>query len=855
MLHAAVPWPKAVRAENWEIAEQALPQAGLLESSPLCSVEKYRKQVNDDSLDADTRHLAALLVAAEKSLECQQLEEARRCASEALASSRKTGDAMCITSAVRLLVCAENVQGRLKEAHEVANGQLEAFRASGDRAGEARMLLLLAGINSDKRGSRNRQRAKAWAAEARRYFADTGESKLEAQALLALVNIMMKQRGDRLAAAEEVKQLVNAAVPLLRAAGDLRGEAVALHGLACAKALLAAYEGAHVAGMEAAQLFREAKLPRLEAFELHCVAVWKLLDEDAEGAAVSADDALELYAQEQGPCRRDEAAVLQTLVRAYCASKEFKRALEAASDSLERFQEFGDSRAEATALEMMAFALSQSGDVPEAIKRTRQQMALFHSLEDKKAQSRSLRTLCRLCLHCGDTEQGQIAAKEASALSEELRLHREQAVALQLLADCQSQQQCYLDAKDTVAQARRLFARAEDHVNEASAALQAAQLAALAGDHAGAVLMCVEAQELAKRAFCKHLECSAYHMLTGLHLESGQLNDALRMMKKALTCSRQEGNKKEESKCLLLAVMVNLAISNKETAAANANEGDQSTAERRKRAATRMDKAEELAKEGLLVARRAGNSSCLAKGLHAAAMVQLQRGNYETALQKAEAAKRKYESGEEIDGALDVHFLIVTIHFEARSFEQAITAAEAVIRLAQDVGSRMAEECAWTCLQEIKQAQEEAQRTAGPHAEVTKLPSASPTSLPSTAQSSQSSMEPPEPSNRRLREELPELPKLELNQALDTDLVRGLVVQCVQVLVGCEEDIEPEKPLLDVGLTSQLAVVLRDQLTTMLPGLNPPLPVTLIFDYPSTAAISRLVQQTAQEACRRSAAG
>ncbi|CAE7378648.1 mask, partial [Symbiodinium sp. CCMP2456] len=209
----------------------------------------------------------------------------------------------------------------------------------------------------------------------------------------------------------------------------------------------------------------------------------------------------------------------------------------------------------------------------------------------------------------------------------------------------------------------------------------------------------------------------------------------------------------------------------------------------------------------------------------------------------------------EIDGALDVHFLIVTIHFEARSFEQAIAAAEAAIRLAQDVGSRMAEECAWTCLQEIKQVQEEAQRAAGPHAEVTKLPSAAPTSLPSTAQSSQSSTEPPEPSNRRPREELPELPKLDLTQALDTDLVRGLVVQCVQVLVGFEEDIEPEKPLLDVGLTSQLAVVLRDQLTTMLPGLNPPLPVTLIFDYPSTAAISRLVQQTAQEACRRSAAG
>ncbi|OLP86998.1 hypothetical protein AK812_SmicGene31832 [Symbiodinium microadriaticum] len=77
----------------------------------VAEVEKYRKQVNDESLDADTRHLATLLarVAAEKNLECQQ-PEARRCASEALASSRKAGDSMCITSAVRLLVCAENVQ-------------------------------------------------------------------------------------------------------------------------------------------------------------------------------------------------------------------------------------------------------------------------------------------------------------------------------------------------------------------------------------------------------------------------------------------------------------------------------------------------------------------------------------------------------------------------------------------------------------------------------------------------------------------------------------------------------------------------------------------------------------------------
>eukprot|EP00434_Breviolum_minutum_P022848 symbB.v1.2.020160.t1/scaffold1649.1/size108312/3 len=49
---------------------------------------------------------------------------------------------------------------------------------------------------------------------------------------------------------------------------------------------------------------------------------------------------------------------------------------------------------------------------------------------------------------------------------------------------------------------------------------------------------------------------------------------------------------------------------------------------------------------------------------------------------------------------------------------------------------------------------------------------------------------------------------------------------------------------MEMGLTSHLAVVLRDQLAKVLPGLSPPLPVTLIYDYPSIAAITELVATT-----------
>ncbi|CAJ1359029.1 unnamed protein product, partial [Effrenium voratum] len=108
-------------------------------------------------------------------------------------------------------------------------------------------------------------------------------------------------------------------------------------------------------------------------------------------------------------------------------------------------------------------------------------------------------------------------------------------------------------------------------------------------------------------------------------------------------------------------------------------------------------------------------------------------------------------------------------------------------------------------------------------------------------------------SNARVPE-LPNLPKLELAQACDPQLVRGVIEKFVNVLIGSDDLVEPDRPLMEMGLTSHLAVVLRDQLAKVLPVLTPPLPVTLIYDYPSTAAISQLVVASAGASLRRTRA-
>merc|ERR1719343_671038 len=80
---------------------------------------------------------------------------------------------------------------------------------------------------------------------------------------------------------------------------------------------------------------------------------------------------------------------------------------------------------------------------------------------------------------------------------------------------------------------------------------------------------------------------------------------------------------------------------------------------------------------------------------------------------------------------------------------------------------------------------------------------------------------------------------LQMTKGMDIAVVKNKIQEVATAIIGDADDIEADTPLMEAGLTSNSAVLLRDELTKDLPGIN--LPPTLIFDYPSVQAISDFV--------------
>jgi len=86
---------------------------------------------------------------------------------------------------------------------------------------------------------------------------------------------------------------------------------------------------------------------------------------------------------------------------------------------------------------------------------------------------------------------------------------------------------------------------------------------------------------------------------------------------------------------------------------------------------------------------------------------------------------------------------------------------------------------------------------------------------------------------------------LDTSVGLDLDTLTAKVLEIALRITGAEDDeIEADTPLMEAGLTSNSALLFRDELSHGLPGIQ--LPITLVFDYPSVAAMTDLIMETAQ---------
>jgi hypothetical protein len=266
------------------------------------------------------------------------------------------------------------------------------------------------------------------------------------------------------------------------------------------------------------------------------------------------------------------------------------------------------------------------------------------------------------------------------------------------------------------------------------------------------------------------------------------------------------------------------------------------------------NKALKVAKEAVSAARKLDDYEKTGAALMAVGLGQLMLSKFPEA-QKAvdEAVSIFHEAGDARNEAY-AFVLKADVHLWGKDIPAARAAAEEGIWLFQEIGDGKGESHGWDELEKIdrkdaeareKAAQQQQQAQWGGGMQMTPEMMAQMQAqwqMQAGQQAGQQFDAPAEQPSGKGGPDL-KLAAIDLSAGLQPAVIKGQITEIAKGLIGEDEEIELDAPLMESGLTSNTAVLLRDALSTTLPGLN--LPVTLVFDYPSVGAMTELIMEKA----------
>mmetsp|Transcript_44628 Transcript_44628/g.97103 ORF Transcript_44628/g.97103 Transcript_44628/m.97103 type:complete len:821 (+) Transcript_44628:83-2545(+) len=802
------------------------------------SMDKYYSAMADDgSKGGKNREAAALLVFAGKSMDKMAYPEAEKAALDALASFKSAGDKVGCADALRVVTQVFSFQGKGKEAMKMVKEEL-------DKGADANMQLAYAESTFEE-GSEERDEAEKAGLAALASFKASGDNKFLAATYVALANLYIKRSGDKKKGAEDAKNAVNEAIPLFKALGDTKGEALALHAMASARMLSGATEGAIRAAKEALALFQKEGIKNLEAAELHCIASWYLTDGDFDEAMALAEEAMDIY-QEGVKADIAEAAVLQTIVTACLKKNQPQTALRAVKDTLERFEESGDMRGEAATYGQMCEVYCAFGDADRAIRSCMNAADTFEGLDEKGLQAKEMRTMCRLYTAMQDHEKALRMAQQALELFEQIDDIKEQAMTLQMRANVYMDKQEHSSALRCITEARELYQDAQAPKGETEALLQLADAQMRSEDWSGALKSASEAQALAEEAGDSKTSAIALRIQADIHITQEDLDNGMRCADKAVTLFREVEDRAEEVNMMVTLVSVRIMTLVKK------DKDGKATAKSLKDGS---DKVMKLAKEALSTAKKENDKSLVGAALYAVCQVHLMNGNIKDALRTGDEALANFQQTGDERYEANVLTLQGNVYFHARDLRQSRMKAEEAVFVFQKLKDARGEEQGWEVLDAVDKLEAE-QREAEQQAQMMQWQAQQAMQQPGglvmtpLAQQPQGGGEEEAVSQARGSYD-PKLAKLDLSSGMDAVVIRNQVHEITKGIIGFDEDIEYDMPLMESGLTSNTAVLLRDALVNQLPGI--PLPVTLIFDYPSIQSMVELIVENGEKAAKKAA--
>jgi len=798
----------------------------------------YSAMAEDGGLGAPKREAATLLSLAEGHLDKLEAAKALSLSLEALDGFRNLGDAAGIADATRLLAATHIHQAEYDDAEVIVTEQMESFQTLGDKAGEAKMMLSLAETNVGRKNQDSLETALDHANKALGLFKAAGDKRMEATTLVALSNIHLQVNGDTRKRADDAKQACAQAAAIFQELGDVKGEGAALHGMACSRALLDVVDGALRSSKEALALYQKANLRKLEASELQYIAACHLKEEDYEEAIQAADDALEIY----WDCPQTftaESDCMQTLVEAYLANNENKRALRVARVQLERFADAGNKRGVAAAYEAMVRVYSEAGNAEKAVAAAESSADASDEMGDMLGKGRLLRQAAQLYVEVGNHEKALRSAQEALTIFEEVDDVKEQAITLQCRADIYSKREEHDRALRSANEAAELFQDAGELEGEANAMLQLCRAQVASGDDAMAVDTAREAQDKYSEVGSPLGEAQALRVLIQLRMRTGDYEVALRELARGLQLEKECGDREGEVTAMSLMAQAQVYLLVEKKAEGKVNE---------KAMKDGMDKALRMAKDALSSARRTGDAYCTAVALHSLAQVHMLSTRFADALKAVEEAVTLFrETGEERAEASTLVLYAQVLLYGNKDFRRARETAEEAIYLFQQIGDAAGEDSAWTELERIDRIEGEQKAAAAAARQMQQQQMAPQGGLTLTPLAPQ--MDAQEAVSAAGYEA--KMVKMDLSGGLNAETVKQQIAEVAKGLIGFDEEIEYDMPLMESGLTSNTAVLLRDSLSQQLPGIS--LPVTLVFDYPSIESMSELILENAEKAAKKAA--
>jgi len=822
---------------------------GSLAGAPDDLSDKYAQRARDMGRSPAEREAALLFTVAEAHLAEEEDEPALKAAKDVRSKFAALQDEEGVVDAARIVINVLIYQGKRKEADAMARDELARIRVKGDKIGEAKLLLSVAEVNSERMGLKKREEALTMASDAAKLFKAQQDLKMEAQALLVVMSCQLRRRDDRKEGNSEGMATAKQALALFKQVDDRRGQGAALHGiaLACVRCGLLDIPvptdlpgGAGWLGVakEAVRTFQEAKLRKMEAFERICLAQWLIADNPRKGLR-AAEEAL-AFCREIGS--RQEPAALTAVVQAHLSIRDISRAwrvkeageaIRKAKQGLARFRTLGDEFGMGQALSALVTAHMVCDETDAALKAASQALEIFRSIEDETSESTILQVMSGLHLKKNQPDKAEKAARQINALSTSLQ---ERAVALETIYEAHLRKNDFSKARNVAEELLSLCEEEGDKKREAIVRLMVSNVHYAEGDYTEAVAVAREAQAILNDVGAFKEEAQTLRVVAEAHAANKEHQAALRAADRSRKLFQSHGSPDQEATMLFLIAQIRLLvvttaseIGDKSSDIFNSNVAD----------------AKSAADEAVVSARRVGDDRLAGSALAISAQVLLANLEVEASQKAADEAMATFkELNDEVNQAC-VMCVQADIQLVNGSNNRALKLAETALNIYQARGDARGEFVAASIREHI---------LGPPEPELPEEPLEQQWTEEEWRQWEEwqrqqqgGGQQPQQPQHQQVAVQKAKKKQVALTGGpldmanVSQEAIQLRVSEIVQNTIEIDEDdvVGLDMPLMQLGVTSKTAVVLRNALSEELPGVQ--LPFTMVFDYPSINAMTEHV--------------